>query len=426
MIENIAEFEKQLAQGRGGVALFIQTNLPLPDDYRDALLYACLHDLRYDYQVEDTRSSYLFTLIGLTDSPDFYRERIFVAVQEINDENFYQLMTFLSLFAEKGSLEARSLLYATFENQAKTTVQISGGDLLVSLDGVDGLMFLVDRYDDEKTGYDLSDFDLLLDDLETHEGKEIVHQKMGDLCAENVLRLAWWKRLQTYREEKAQPRPQAPKRASLTYEEFRSLTKIQGGKRIGHWWSKNATDEERLRAANDLLLETDPNILPSLLRVFSRVPFPLDPAPLIPLATSNDENIAWQTQCLLANLKSLAVRAFTLQLLMPPRPPVFSLDLLTKNYEKGDEQIALDLLQSVTESDRNTRHRVCFEAEHLIKAHPSDLSTPIATLICETTPCSCCRANAIKILVDLSALPEWMREEAKFDADETTRELVTK
>ena len=425
LIETLAEFDKQLAQGRGGVALYLQQNLPLPDEYRDALLYACLHDLRYDYQVEDTRSFYLFTLIELTGDSDFYREHIFAAIPEINDENFHQLMTFLCLFAEREDSEARSLLYTTFEKQAKTAKEISGGDLLVSLDGVDGLMFLVDRYADEEIGYSLSDFDFLLDDPETREGKAIVHQRIEHLCTENALRLAWWKALKTYREEKGQPRPQAPKRTTLTYEEFRALIKRQGGKRSGHWWSKNATDEERLRAAKDLLLETDPDVLPSLLQVFSRVPFPLDPAPLIPLATSNDENIAWQTQCLLANLKSPTIRAFTLQLLMPPRPPVFSLDLLTRNYRSGDEQIALDILQSVTDSDRNTRHRVCFETEEFITAHPSDLSVTIAILIYETTPCSCCRGRAIKILVALNALPKWIREEAKFDTDETTRELVT-
>ena len=46
---------------------------------------------------------------------------------------------------QNGDVEARTALYATFQKNAAQD-QLIGGDELVFLDGVDGLLFLVDHY----------------------------------------------------------------------------------------------------------------------------------------------------------------------------------------------------------------------------------------------------------------------------------------
>ncbi len=44
--------------------------------YRDAVLYACLHDTRYDWQCECDRHYYLYEAINLIGNNTFFEEKI--------------------------------------------------------------------------------------------------------------------------------------------------------------------------------------------------------------------------------------------------------------------------------------------------------------------------------------------------------------
>jgi len=38
----------------------------------------------------------------------------------------------------------------------------------------------------------------------------------------------------------------------------------------------------------------------------------------------------------------------------------------------------------------------------------------------EHSPCSICRSDAVEVLISINSLPNWMREECKYDANRTT------
>ena len=194
LIETLAEFEKQLAQGRGGVALFLQEYLPLPDAYRDALLYACLHDLRYEPFTEKGRGFYLHELISMSGQTGFYREQILTALsttEPLEETNYdlLQLMALTRISAQGGDEEARTALYTTFQKNAAQD-HLIGGDELVLLDGMNGLLFLVDQYDDDEDGYEISDFDWKLSLTEEQRGEENTRRELEAKCAGNFLREA--------------------------------------------------------------------------------------------------------------------------------------------------------------------------------------------------------------------------------------------
>ncbi len=46
------------------------------ENMRDDILHACLHNLAYDPQCEDSPINWLLELISLTDDPEFYHQRI--------------------------------------------------------------------------------------------------------------------------------------------------------------------------------------------------------------------------------------------------------------------------------------------------------------------------------------------------------------
>jgi len=437
LIENLAEFEKQLAQGRGGVALFLQEYLPLPDAYRDALLYACLHDQRYEPYIEEGRGFYLHELISMSGQTGFYREQILTALsttEPLEEKNYdlLQLMGILRIFAQNGDVEARTALYATFQKNAAQH-HLIGGDELVFLDGVDGLLFLVDHYSDEEDGYEISDFDWKLSPIEEQRGEENTRRELEAKCAGNSLREAWLKRLDAYREGRKPSPENKSEYVPPTYEALKQKI-VEKGRRCytGRHWGTRFTKEELHQVATDLLSENVIDRQVPLLRVFDEVPFPLDPTRIFEWARSGDQSLpatsiatslSWAALQALGSLKSPAVRAFALEIIEQNQTSSPAVKMLNTNYKAGDEAKVLPALERTDDFDYY--HSLCLETRIFEKAHPSSLSAQIMEVMYENDPCSLCREGHVERLIELNALPDWIREEAEFDAVEDTRKLVS-
>ncbi|HZO87451.1 MAG TPA: hypothetical protein VFB38_03865 [Chthonomonadaceae bacterium] len=109
------QFQALLAQGLGRPLLYLQSHDARP--YREVILYACTHDLRYDHQCEDSRAPYLFDLIQRTGEADFYRQRILSSLQNpAEDEDIYQMVGLAYLFAQQGDTAARSMMYSVLHD----------------------------------------------------------------------------------------------------------------------------------------------------------------------------------------------------------------------------------------------------------------------------------------------------------------------
>ena len=423
----LAEFEKQLRQGRGGVALFIRENLPLPTEYRDALLYACLHDLRFEHWTEEGRGFYLHTLITISGDIEFYREKILATLPtlEITEErnnDLLQLMNLVRLMAQTGDVEAKTALYTTYEQNAAKG-HFYGGDELTELDGVEGLIFLVDRYDDAASE-DLWDYEWQLSNLEERDGEATIRQELEAKCAGHPLREDWLKRLDAYREERKATFEKKTESSRPTYEDLKQKIAEKGVRcNTGRWWGKRFTEEERLEVANDLLGETDLDRRIPLLRVFDEVPFPLDPEPLFMWAKDEDKDLSWAALWAIGSLQSPKVRAFALEIIEQQRTASPAVKMLLKNYELGDEERIIVALERIT--NPNYYHSLGMDVRDFERAHPSPLSTKMMTLLYRDNPCSFCRNTAVERLVELNALPAWIRDEAMYDAAEHTRKLAS-
>src|SRR4051794_649608 len=76
----ISEFRSLLEKGLGRAIVYLQTHDAAP--FREVILHACTHDLRFDRQLEPSRGRYLFDLVQHTQEPEYYRERILASLQQ--------------------------------------------------------------------------------------------------------------------------------------------------------------------------------------------------------------------------------------------------------------------------------------------------------------------------------------------------------
>lgn len=187
---DVEEFERLLRIWHGRAVLYLRDHDAAP--YRDAILHACLHDLRFDSQLEASRAVYLLDLIARTGDEAFFRERILAALAETRDlEVAWQLVELARLLAERGDAAAHEALYAFVARVIATRPfedrPLLAADALVALDGLDGFLFVAEQFercsfDPRSTGDDGA---YLVRDLQEKIGAEVANQALETISAAN-------------------------------------------------------------------------------------------------------------------------------------------------------------------------------------------------------------------------------------------------
>jgi hypothetical protein len=112
--------------------------------FRDVILDACLHCCAYDIQVEGTRASYMYDLVGCLPDKDFYYDRVLKSLQGSNDDyDAAQRFHFTACLAFDGNQEAKRAMYASY-HPGPSMGELIGIDFL-KLDGIKGLLFVAEK-----------------------------------------------------------------------------------------------------------------------------------------------------------------------------------------------------------------------------------------------------------------------------------------
>jgi hypothetical protein len=427
------EFTQSLENGTGRAGLLIQKYWQTDaDTMHPLLLHALQNDLRFDYQLESSRAPYLYRLITLTGEREFFRQETLKTLKIDEGENRYQLMETTLLFAQSEDKESHLALYTAFEKDIKETGELNYGDVIVRLDGVEGLLWLSQHYSHQKfgeNGYDTEDFNRLIYNLEDRIEKPQLWEILREKCQGNAENFAFFTRQKAYREDEERRKKEGRNPKSewykILYDELKVLIE-SGERRYCQRWGREAAPEELEKAAHDLLTESDKQRLATKLTIFRETTSPLPIAPLIAWAQDEDHDVSWRALQALAVIKSEEVRTFALKLLSNNSELNIpcAIDMLDTNYEVGDEQLVVEVLKKPC-SDSFYRHQQYANARDFAEEHPSDLSTEIFLLIYAESNCSFCRSIAVEHLDSLGTLPGAIREELAFDACEDTRKRST-
>lgn len=408
------EFRRALRLGLGRAIFFLQTHGATA--YRDTILAACMENTVFDPQVEPERSPYLMEVLQQTGEEDYYREPILVALQGQNNPDLEdQLFDLASYFAERGSEAAREVMYKTFaENAAKGGYRI-GGDQIIRLDGIPGLLHVA-----QCLGEHLSDCQQCWEGdnpdgylrliAEEKEGEEAVRLALGEAAARDRRVAAYndWVRAAAERQASGAYAPVEP------YERLKQRL-ADGDVDRGdlRQWGRKANQQAIKQAARDLLLETNPGRLLSYLRIFAARAFPFSPRKLVPLVRGGDDQ-AWAALVALEHLRHPAVRALALELLPRSTWRGGAVRLLIKNYEPGDHRLIARTL--AMKQNIHKYHQVGLRALEVFAANPTTDCADIMVTLYERGPCSNCRSRCFKVLDSLGILPDWMLEEYRYDA----------
>ncbi len=423
-----------LKLGRGRAYLLVKDHYD--PAFRDPILHACLHNLAFDRQSEGTRGWYMYTIIHATHDFAFYRDAIYTTLLNLtadtDDYDIHHIFRLAANIAEDDDTEMREAITQKFLS-SPALGGFAGGEEIVRLDGLDGFIYVAEFLSEQIrqhgpdfiVGEDTYSADIgLFFRLEDAIGKEEAEAALAKFRGERpsitpVLdAIDKWRIRRPKRRKKREPR--------LSYAEIKQ--RIEDPAPKSRWsyriWARDASDEELLQAAHDLLAETDPKRLVHYLGMYEKRPFPLDHAHLIDLAQHDDFHVAIRAITALEQIEHPDVRAFALASIergyLVGR--VVSLLQNGSNYQESDWAIIEPLTRQVT--DEEDFHSLGFGVREIFDQHPTPLAIPSLLNLFQYGPCGFCREAFVDYLGKLDAIPDWLRDEAQYDANSDVRAAV--
>ncbi|WP_334078249.1 hypothetical protein [Paenibacillus sanfengchensis] len=416
---NIKQFRHDLARGLGSIILYLKQSPTLSDKYVEAIYEACIKNTAYDPQCDISRENYLWEAIQLSKASDSLQERILRTLEsdiEEDDWDFLQVYRLAKLFALNGNPTALATMKKAFRYREGWNGFL-GGEEIIEAGGEQGFLFVAEQIGKGILSSDYIADKFLLEFAYEHLGKDNVN---GLLVSRKHANIQAFLRSAT-REPKEDLSSKPIHEAS--YDELKaSLGNLWRPLYSYLKWGMKATEEDLLRAANDLLKEKNTKKLEAYLYIFGGRVFPLDPQKIMDFLQSKHPRLRSAAIRVLHNMKDERIHRLAIQLMGQQSTELEALNLFIHNFMEDD----LQLLERVVFKRRNkdSFHNVGFSILKIFEKNPTLSCQKILIELYQRGLCSICRKRCVAIMIANHILPTSLRDEIKYDCNPEIRNLL--
>jgi hypothetical protein len=443
------EFADALAKGLGRALLYVKTYGL--DRVKDLVLYACLHDVSYDAQIEGSRAKWLFAMFA--GSPDYleFREAILAAM--LVKEETWVLLQLCGLTKEMALIEdslAESPLPGRIAEQAladfvyrranfilpqpigdysivedwigvNELIEVRGINALLELSRIYGRRLLANRDD------------WVMEDLQIFNDKPAEIVSVFEEYAKREESIAVYYHYLIDRQ------------VFLTDEERESIRQSSPRQKISISQRLGSANETILNAARNkerehpslyttfgvrataaeldpifelLLTEADEDICLRLLWIFRRTPLPRLADRLFDWADSPYDKLRMAAVEALAQISDDRVYQLGRSKLAHRQLTginIGTIELFINNYHSGDAKLILAGLNDV-EINEDDRWTICYNILSLSRKQSNPELGLLLNWMYDHTPCSCCRNSAVSILQEYGQMSDILLAEYPFDS----------
>jgi hypothetical protein len=387
------------------------------------LLSACLENQVFDPQCEGSRVDWLWGLIETTGAIARFKEPLLNALVNLTDDrNAIQLCELAKMYAKAGYDGFRDRLYKIVESKPFSAMPWLGEDELLQVEAAKGFIFAA-RLRGKSLVIREWDWDdrSLFEKAEARFGKKQVQDLLEANSGDDIIRFcaAWHGEEQKKKEDT--PRVSYEKRMQGTsVSEIISAAESKtpaAGLFMG--WGKHADPGDLRLVLQRLWLADNPVVIANYLTVFFHRALPdFDPR-LIEFCGHSDENVRRRAFRVLSKNTSPLIRAYALRELDNGLHVRSSISLFISNYKPGDEERVLDAL--LLSADQDELHWLLMDIKKILENNPDADPSRLGVIVYACTPCQNCRFDALKLLRSQNAVPPWMMDEIRFDANDECR-----
>ncbi len=247
----LKQFRYDLTRGLGSIILYLKQSPKLTSRHIDAIFSACVKNTAYDPQCDINREDYLWEIIQLSQQSETLQERILETLENAaNGWGLLQVFRLAKIFALNGNSTALAAMKRGFRYNEEWNNFI-GGEEIIILEGEQGFLFTASRIGEHILSSDYEEDRALLNFAKEQLGEEKVAALLKNNCDANIR--AFVQSTDCHYED-----GEAPSNPNhfVTYEELKtSIGSVPDAYFRYTRWGMQASKEDLLRAANDLLEE---------------------------------------------------------------------------------------------------------------------------------------------------------------------------
>jgi hypothetical protein len=388
-------------------------------------LAACVHDQRFDGQVEGPRGAWLWQLIEVVGARERFRVPILHALYDLADDRSASQLCELALrYAQVADDTFRSRLYEIVERKPVADSPWLGEEEIITLDGETAFLVAARVRGQSLAGREWDWDDRSLSDFALKQfGQEPVRRLLESSSDEAVKRFrdAW----QNDKQMQGGPRQQPSHRDRMAATTVEAVLRATERDDKCFWlrgWGIHA-DEPALRMVlQHLWSVSEPTVLAKLLRVFSARALPVFDPRLIELCRHGDREVRRRALVALGENTDPLIREYALNELRNGVEDGAVVALFINNYEWGDEQRILEAMEFP--DDECELHWLLMDAVKVLEKHPVADCSRLAVIAYASTPCETCRFYAARLLLNQWVAPEWLKDECRHDSCDDCRALA--
>ncbi len=388
-------------------------------DFSTYIIKGALKNYAYDGQIESNRAQYIFDLYLLSDKKDKIRKSILqgLANEQKDTWSLTHLFAIAKIFAQKGDNEMRQAIYDRF-----CFNPIEGSDWLgyyeiLELDGLEGLIFIAEKFGKyiEINPTNHQDDNIIRHFQEAHPALKVMDTLENLAKVNKHIRIY----LENIKQTKSIQKKHQPKN-----KKYRDIVdEVLNGKNL-FFSIRNLSEKEINQLAKQLLIERDKSNIENLLHVFDLYKFPFDSRIILDFAKqkpTNRNRIVEYAISSLQHLQSKEIREFAISKIQTSKNPIDYLEILTSNYESGDDQI-LSQIATQTNNEDKVEALAGIYSNIYTANKTKECQEPLEILYNKMT-CGIHRNVIVNILIDNEVLSDKIRAEIQFDSNLETRQI---
>lgn len=441
------EFRKNMRCGLGRCYTALESG-DMPK-FKPIVLHGCINNIAFDTQCEGSRGNYMHSLAARFGDNDYFvipaAEKFLNMPPNGDWHKFCHLCDFLKCFAEDGGSAAEqalknkySELYSALMNtrsSQKTNdisdnyeylcidiMQISGINTFFKIAEDIGGYFIRRKNDDTETLRFC--FDWFYFNACEKFGKKALKKelKKRSLSGSGISRFFEIMETETVR---------APKTVQPEFSSEDIIQKTESG--LSTWdriKARRLDESERIKLANAVLVENDPDKKAELLKIFCSkyCKFPINPEQLIGYTCSENDKLRAAAFDALSYTEDKCVHDFAAKLVMQGSHINEAIPILIGNYEKSDKELLLSALSGIKIDlyDSSGWHGIVIGILNAAEKKGSKLPSEALMFVYENSLCSRCRENALKIMGRRHILTDELLNECLFDCNCDIRKYAEK
>jgi hypothetical protein len=420
---SLDEQQDALRKGLGRAVIWADSNKLADDD----LLYACLHDLRYDQQIEDVRGEWLWGLIQSVHAQPRYRDAILDSLQDLTESRHLPQRCELAFhFAKSGDKPFHDRLCELVEEKPLADCKWLAENEVVRLDGLPGLLRVV-----RSRGRQLMDRrwewddDSAVDDAIELFGEanviDALRQSTDSLVKEYYRRRVEDKNRRTTTTAQSHRN----RMRAISLQEVIAAAESGGGGGLSfRGWGMHADESDLETIQTRLWQAQDPKVICNYLQVFSNRPLPRFDTKIFDLCRHVDSTVRFRAINALEKNTHPMIRDFAYECLETNVIDESVIGLFERNYRPHDED---RILQGMALAhDERGRHSQLMDVLKVLTTNSKADCSKLAIVVYLHTPCGHCRSDAVKLLQSANRLPSWLGHECQHDSVKETREIVAR